>query len=343
MSVKQLDIKDFLYLSKEIPIIDVRSPQEFSNGHIPNAHSIPIFSNKERAEIGTVYKQIGVDEAIELGTEFANLKHQYYLQNISQITQKNALIHCWRGGLRSRKIAEFYISHGFDVQTLIGGYKEYRRYIRKEFLRSQKIFLIGGYTGTGKTKIIHELDSKGFNTIDLEQIASHKGSMFGHLGENSQPSTEQFENNLYEKWSQIPENSNIFIEHESKRVGDVYLPDTFYQQLLNSTLLKIRIPEIERIKNLVEEYGSYGNEKLINIFTRLAVHMGDAASKKAVKAIQSNDLYSATQLALAYYDKVYDNALKKHPVAKVVILDFTNTPKNDYTNQIIEFVNQSNR
>jgi len=168
-------------------IIDVRSPSEYLKGHIPTAQNVPLFSDQERKIIGTIYKEQGKSCAIEKGLSFVNLPD--LLQRIKETVTKPIILYCARGGMRSSSVEWLLKLLDYDVQTLRGGYKIFRQWVREQFQKEHKIKIIGGYTGTGKTEVIKQLK----NAIDLEALANHKGSVFGGF-EKTQPSQEHFEN-----------------------------------------------------------------------------------------------------------------------------------------------------
>jgi tRNA 2-selenouridine synthase len=311
--------EQFLQLVLRLPIIDVRSPGEFIQGHIPGAHNIPIFDNEERARVGTTYVKIGKEPAIELGKSIAGEKTDYYLDAIQKVApEKQILLHCWRGGMRSAKIAAFYAEAGYKVFLLEGGYKAYRGFIRKQFSSGRQILLIGGYTGSGKTAILNEIARSGHQVIDLEALASHKGSNFGHLGQHSQPTTEQFENNLYSKWAELEPLSPLWLEHESMSIGSIYLPNTFHTAMLNGTLFLIDIPKADRIRRLVNEYACFRKAELQAVLEHLGIYMGSYQSREALLALQNDDFDKVADLTLTYYDKLYENSLTRRPVHKIV-------------------------
>ena len=188
-----------------LPIIDVRSPLEFEKGHIPGATNVALFSNEERAHIGTVYKQESQEAAIEIGYKYADPKREHYIREARKAAPDGrVIVHCWRGGMRSKSMAEHLENNGFtDVQVITGGYKAFRNYVLDFFQRSFSIKVIGGYTGSGKTEILQELKHQGEQVIDLERLAHHKGSAFGGIGQKEQPSVEQFENLLYKELVQM--------------------------------------------------------------------------------------------------------------------------------------------
>ncbi len=181
------------------PLLDVRSPGEYAQGHVPGALSFPLFSDAERATVGTIYKQQSRDLALETGLELVGPKLGGFVREARTLApQGQVVVHCWRGGQRSGSMAWLLRQGGLDVWTLEGGYKAYRTWVLAELAAQQySLYIIGGRTGTGKTKILHALRQMGEQVVDLEGLACHKGSAFGFIGELPQPTVEQFENDLH--------------------------------------------------------------------------------------------------------------------------------------------------
>ncbi len=297
----------------------MRSPGEFLQGHIPGAHNIPLFDNDERARVGTTYVKIGKESAIELGKSIAGEKTHYYLDAIEKVVpEKQMLLHCWRGGMRSAKIAAFFAENGYKVFVLEGGYKAYRGYIRKQFSSGRPVFLIGGYTGSGKTGILKEIGKLGHQIIDLEALACHKGSNFGHLGQHTQPTTEQFENDLHSQWAELEPLKPLWLEHESMNIGSVTLPDTFHAAMLNGTLFFIELPKAYRIHRLVDEYACFEKPVLQAVLEHLGQFMGAYQAREVLLALQNDDFEKVADISLAYYDKLYENSLSRRPVRKMI-------------------------
>lgn len=319
MTPETLTPEQFLLLALRLPVIDVRSPGEFLQGHIPGARNIPLFDNDERARVGTTYVKIGKEPAIELGKSIAGEKTDYYLNAIREVApEKQMLLHCWRGGMRSAKIAAFFAEAGYKVFVLEGGYKAYRGYIRKQFSSGRPIFLIGGYTGSGKTGILNEIGKLGHQIIDLEALACHKGSNFGHLGQHTQPTTEQFENDLYSQWAELDQLKPLWLEHESMNIGSVTLPDTFHAAMLKGKLFFIELPKDYRIKRLVDEYACFEKSVLQAVLEHIGQYMGSYQAHEVLKALQNDDFEKVADITLVYYDKLYANSLTRRPVEKIV-------------------------
>jgi tRNA 2-selenouridine synthase len=308
--VKKIDIEEFLLRSKELPVIDVRSPGEFHQGHIPCAINLPLFDNEERAIVGTIYKNSGRDAAILKGLELAGPKLAGFVKKMDQIApQKEILIHCWRGGLRSEQMAWLCDLAGFKTEVLTGGYKSYRRFIRASFSNEMNCIILGGMTGSGKTDILHQLSLLGEQVIDLERIACHRGSVFGGLGQEIQPTNEQFENNLYGFWKNLDLKKLLWIEDESRSIGSVTIPDPLFTKICCSPMIKIEVPKEARIQRLVKEYSGLDKELLKEAVTKISEKLGGTRTKQAIEALDKNEFELVTDLVLAYYDKSYQHSV----------------------------------
>lgn len=316
--------QQFLLLKDEVPVLDVRSPGEYAHGHIPGAISFPLFSDEERAVVGTAYKQQGRDIAFELGLRFVGPKMEDFVKSARKIARDGRLgVHCWRGGQRSGAMAWLLRQAGLDVQTLDGGYKAYRQCVLDGFGEADlQIVIVGGSTGSGKTKILHALKNAGEQIIDLEGIAHHKGSAFGFIGELPQPTVEQFENNLYEAIRNTSPARKVWLENESRSIGRVYIPDAFWAKMKKAPLMNVRIPLEARVNNLLEDYVLTDKADLEIAFRRIEKKLGGLKLKQAIEFLEQDEYEPAARIALEYYDKTYQYGLETNPSPDIRMFEF---------------------
>lgn len=306
--MKQIISIDFYYQNLiHIPLIDVRSPGEFSKGHIPNAANLELFTDDERTVVGTAYKKGSKEKAYELGYEFVKPKlNEFITKSVTIAPLKEVAIHCWRGGMRSNSFADYLVDNGFEkVYVLKGGYKAFRNYVLQFFEQPLKLKILGGYTGTGKTEILHFLEKKGQQVIDLEGLASHRGSAFGGIDLPEQPTTEQFENTLFFKIFSLNRELPIWVEDESRMVGCVSIPEAFYNQMREMTVYFLNVPVEERTKHLVATYANLTHEKLADAITRITKRLGYDNAKFAQEELEKRNYDAVVKITLVYYDKYY--------------------------------------
>jgi len=309
---KEITIQQYLEKAQKVQIIDVRSPKEFNHAHIPGAVNMPLFDDTERAIVGTAYKQEGREIAILKGLEIVGPKMATMVAEIKErFSDKSIILHCWRGGMRSKSVATLFSFCGIRTEVIIGGYKSYRQEVQKLFLQNFEYFILGGRTGSAKTKILQELNKIGEQVIDLEKLANHKGSAFGELGEDPQPTTEMFENLLFEELRFLETNKKIWLEDESHLIGTVFIPETIWQQMRTAPVIYCNFPTEERLKFLVETYGHFEKEGVINSLNKIAKRLGGQHAKAALEFYEAGNLYEATKLVLVYYDKSYNYGLSQ--------------------------------
>jgi tRNA 2-selenouridine synthase len=323
MGVEKIHINKFLELRKIHLIIDVRSPAEFNQAHVLGAVNIPLFSNEERKQVGTTYKQVSREKAIKIGLDFFGPKMKNIVEEIEKILDlrntKNIVVYCWRGGMRSAAIAWLLDLYGFKVYTLQGGYKSYRNFLLSLFQIPYKIQVIAGNTGSGKTKILQELEKQNELILDLEGIAKHKGSAFGNLENTEQPSQEQFENLIAEKLFECKSHHSdkrLWIEDESSFIGKNYIPKSFHEQMQNAPLFFIEIPFQERLKTVINEYGIYEKEKIKDAILNIKKRLGGLETKNALQFLEENNIEACFEILLKYYDKLYKNSLERKELWK---------------------------
>jgi tRNA 2-selenouridine synthase len=318
--VHEIEITDFL--STKIPLIDVRSPGEFMKGHIPDAINIPLFTDDERAHIGTVYVQQSKEKAITLGYRYVNPKlSDFIIQSQKIAPDGKVVVHCWRGGMRSRSFAQHLSDNGFrDVSIIRGGYKAYRTYLHNTFDIPFDLNIVGGYTGSGKTLVIQQLHKSGFQVVDLEDLAKHKGSAFGAIANQMQPTVEQFENNLFEVWRKLDYRQTIWLEDESHNIGGVNLPMNLFNQMRNSPLYFLDIPKEERARFLVSEYANTDTGSLTESIRKISKRLDGQKTKEAYEFLNVGNFYEVAFLVLNYYDKTYLKGMRFRDPEKVIII-----------------------
>lgn len=337
-SINKISIQSYFETRENIPLIDVRSPAEFEKGHIPGAINLPLFENEERAKVGTLFKQSGKLNAILKGLEIVGPKQAEMAKRAIKISKNNKLnIHCWRGGMRSESVAWLLNLAGLECAVLEGGYLTYRRYIKSKFSKPWEFIIIGGMTGSGKTDLILNLAKKNKQTIDLEGLANHKGSAFGGIGKGNQPSTEQFENNLYEKFLGLEINREIWIEDESKSVGRVSIPDEVFLNMRKSRVVEIKMNKEWRIKRLVKEYARLDTEHLTGAILRIQKRLGGLNTKICLKAIKTGDFEKAIELVLMYYDKAYQKGLTFRETKSILPFQITSKDFEKNAELLLEY------
>ncbi|MBP8249205.1 MAG: tRNA 2-selenouridine(34) synthase MnmH, partial [Chitinophagales bacterium] len=279
----------------------------------------------ERAMVGTTYKHEGREKAITQGLELVGPKMAEFVAEGKRILQEhqaaNITMHCWRGGMRSKSMATLFNFAGIPTLTITGGYKVYRNAVQQSFANPLHLIVLGGKTGSAKTAILQALQQQGEQIIDLEKLANHKGSAFGQLGEDPQPSSEYFENLLFEKIQQLDSTKRIWIEDESHLIGKVFIPETFWEQMRNAQVIYCDFPIEERINYLVTTYGNFDHEGVIESVKRITKKLGGQHAKAALEAYEAGDLKKATEIVLVYYDKTYNFGLSKRNPAQVKQMD----------------------
>lgn len=341
--VREISINEYFASDILMPVIDVRSPGEFQKGHIPGAVNIALFSNKERADVGTVYVQQSREEAIELGYTYVNPKLDYFIEASRKVSgQGPVVVHCWRGGMRSQAFAKHLSENGFDYVYLIkGGYKAFRNFVLRYFEQPFSLNVLGGFTGSGKTYVLKELQERGVQVIDLEGLAHHKGSAFGAIGERDQPSVEHFENCLFSAFNQLDVKKPIWIEDESISIGRVKLPMALFKQIREQNVCFMKISREERARLLVKEYAQYGNELLSEAIHKIAKRLGGQNVKAALNFLSENNYYEVAMITLHYYDKTYITGVNNRNPQKVFTISLSGTDPVKNADLIIKLFNEN--
>jgi tRNA 2-selenouridine synthase len=211
--------------------------------------------------------------------------------------------------MRSAAMAWALDLYGFEVFTILGGYKSFRHWVLRQCQRTYPLSVIGGMTGSGKTRILTRLKESGEQTIDLEDLAQHQGSTYGSLNRLIQPTQEQFENNLASQLVKMDLQRPIWIEDESQNIGRCLLPKPFFAQLRDATLFDLQVPLEERVAALLEEYGGLDKDFLIESTERIGKRLGPEQTKNAITAIREDRMADFIRQVLVYYDKTYQKGL----------------------------------
>jgi tRNA 2-selenouridine synthase len=306
MKTEAIPVNNFLLQSPKKLVIDVRSPIEFKKGHMPGAINIPLFDDMERAEIGTLYKAKGKEDAVMRGLEIVSPKLTNFINEAKQNTQnKSVLVYCFRGGMRSNSFGWLLNTAGLETQILEGGYKAYRNHVLKQFEKSYKILLLGGATGSGKTEILKCL-KQDIPILDLEGLAHHKGSAFGGIGQPAQLPQQLFENTFYNDLKEVDASKYLLLEDESMSIGYNKIPYPFWLQMKQAPIIKIMMPFDLRVNRLVNEYGKEDVEKLKQSVRNISQQLGPNNSKDCLQWLDEGKLADVAAMTLKYYDKAYE-------------------------------------
>jgi len=294
-------------------LVDARSPAEFADGTIPGAVNVPIFDDLERAEVGTLYKQQGNAAARRLGVERVAPKIPALIRQVEEAlgaASPPVLVFCWRGGMRSRALVDFLNLAGIPARQVAGGHKAFRRHVLDYFEHGTwgRLLVLRGLTGTGKTRLLHELQGQGYPVLDLEGLACHRGSAFGAVGLEAQPTQKNFEALLWDAMRRIPDDGYALSEGESRHIGRLILPGRVYDALQLETSLWIETPMEQRIDIILEDYPA--REAQAHLFERPIRAITERLGKEKVQRLldhlgERNWRELVRELMVDYYDPLY--------------------------------------
>jgi tRNA 2-selenouridine synthase len=317
-------------------IVDTRSPAEFAEDHVPGAISCPVLDNDERARVGTIYKQESPYEAKKLGAALVARNIAKHLETSFIDKQKGwkPLVYCWRGGKRSGAMAHILREVGWDAKTIEGGYKAYRRYVVDALaaLPAGNTFrVIHGVTGSGKSRLLRALGAAGAQVLDLEDLAAHRGSLLGSLPERPQPSQKMFESLLLHKLLSFDAKKEIFVEGESKKIGQLQVPEALIARMRASECLLLRVDTPTRVALLMDEYRHFFTDvaKLGALLDCLvALHGRERIGEWKALAGAGDWTALVTRLLQEHYDPAYlrsaPNNFPRLAEAKILRLDSSN-------------------
>ena len=348
MAITRISFSDINTKKIDI-IIDVRSPSEYRDDHIPGSINLPVLSDEERELVGTIYKQSSKFEAKKLGAAFISRNISNHLK--SYIREKNRdwhpLIYCWRGGQRSYAFATILDQIGWNVGVVDGGYKSFRKNVSEFFntkMENYFLILLTGNTGTAKTKLLNVIEQRGHQTIDLESLANHKGSVFGSRGQG-QPSQKLFETLIYDKLTNLKIGQPIFVEAESNKIGNLHIPKEFWKLMKISPQIELTATVDQRAQFLVEEYSEITAdlELLEKQITSLSAIAGNKVVEGWLKMAKNKEfILLAKELMEQHYDPRYNRGLlrkKKEVFATLKIEDISRKGLSLMVDKILQAAN----
>lgn len=311
-------------------IIDVRSPSEFAADHLPGAINLPVLDDQERAKVGTLYKQVSPFTARKVGAALVAQNIARHLSRHFADKEKDyhPLVYCWRGGQRSNSMALVLCQIGWRVTVIQGGYKTYRAYVREQLEQVPQQFdyqVLCGLTGTGKTHLLQQLAQAGAQVLDLEGLARHRGSLLGEEWQIPQPSQKWFESLLLQQLQQFDPQQPVWVEAESNKVGQIYLPRSLWQCMTEAPCVEVRLPLAQRVQHLLQDYPHLIDhpQVVIEKLERLKPRYGSAKLAEWLHLIQAEQWETLVEdLLLHHYDPTYRHGLDqgRDRVERVLVL-----------------------
>lgn len=298
--------------------IDVRSPAEYAEDHIPGAINLPIFDNEERREIGTLYKMVSREDAVKRGTEIGGKRIGAIIDSIMNYRGRVIVIYCARGGMRSGSVASLVNSLGIKTWRIRDGYKSYRSFVTG-FLETvdikPQVFVLQGLTGAGKTEILEFIE----NSIDLEAMAGHRSSLFGAIGleQNSQKS---FETRLVTRLCELNNSGYAVIEGESKKIGNLHIPENIFSQMRSAPVIYIDTPIERRVEIIKNEYARFNDhERILGIVFSLTKKLGQKKTDELAELYKTGRIDEFIEMLLVeYYDCLYRYTLDRFEYIAVI-------------------------
>ena len=300
-------IKDF----EKFLLVDIRSPSEYEEFHIPGAMNIPLFDDEEKRFIGEVYRLKGQETAKEEGIKLVSPKLYHLYRKFKELENrgKQIVVYCWRGGMRSVAMCSFLSGAGIRVIRLEGGYRAFRRYIledMKRIIKEKKFIVLTGRTGVGKTALLRDMEREGFPVVDLEKLAKDRGSAFGKVGMRENTTQKMFDADLYFTLRNIKD-PVIFIEDESRRIGNIHLPEDLYMSIVKGFRVELNTTLEERIRNIEEEYlKNVDIGDIIGAVYKINKYLGKEGTEHVLHLIREGRLRETIRFLIEnYYDKTY--------------------------------------
>jgi tRNA 2-selenouridine synthase len=350
--IRDCSVDKFLENKHAFTTIDVRSPGEFADSHIPGSVNIPLFTNEERALVGTIYKQKGQKQAKWQAMEIVSPKIPGILDQIQEIEKsgQEPMVYCWRGGMRSQSVATFATLAGLHVRRLEGGYRAYREHVVERIadLIPEESVVITGMTGTGKTEILHHLKTAGYPVLDLEKYANHKGSVFGSIGGEPPHNQKMFDALLFEDLKKIQGSSYFIMEGESKRIGHAVQPPELAEKKLKGLHITVYSSIEKRMERIYEQYVKpYEHSSAFHERVELALNMIIKRMKsidiqqELLRCVNEKDYMELIRLLMEnYYDPRYGNKVGDYENPEIFVCSDSILQA---TNEIAEIIEQSRK
>jgi tRNA 2-selenouridine synthase len=314
-SIEVVSAADAATLARFDALIDARSPGEFALDHVPGAVNLPVLSDAERAEVGTIYVQEDRFRARRVGAAYVarNIARHLETALADKPGSFRPLVYCWRGGMRSNAMATILAQVGWRASVLAGGYRAYRRGVTARLYDAElelAAVLLDGPTGTGKTAVLHRLGELGVQTLDLEGLAAHRGSLFGHLPDRPQPSQKMFESRLLAAIDALDLTRPVVVEAESSKIGERMVPPTLWKAMAGAPRIELYAAPPARARFLAETYREVAADRagLETAFRRLPTYPG---RKRLEDWAQMIDDGAWRELALALIEQHYDPAYRR--------------------------------
>lgn len=301
--------------------IDVRSQGEFAEDHIPGAVNIPLLTDEDRVTVGTLYKQQGNEEAKIAGFRLFSRRYRSFMDDIRSVIRPGVptYIYCWRGGSRSEYVTELLQNLDFpEIYKIAGGYKRFRAYALQriaDWCTEKRAIVLHGYTGAGKTDLLTRLAAKNAPVLCLETLAQNSGSVFGNVFfRESQPSQKQFESLIFDYF--IKSNRDFyFVESESKRIGNVFVPDPLMEAIRTGIHIDVQTSPDIRVENLYRYYVEKGGglESLLQPLNRLRKRLGNEMVDTMIVQLEQGDYKAVIKpLLFDYYDPLYQYSIDQY-------------------------------
>lgn len=330
-----------LLKEKNYTLIDVRTPKEFEEEPIPGAINIPLLLDEERVEVGTAYKQISPEKAKELGVEAIAKRLPEVFREVQKHAKGRLAFYCARGGMRSGSMAALFSALGYTTWKLEGGYRAYREYILKEIPKLNEgiqYYVLHGKTGIGKTKVLQQLEKLGYSVLDLEKMADHKGSFFGGVCEARPQSQKRFESLIFDfLYNKKP--TYVIAESESKRIGNVYVPESVFTSLANAKHLSLEADLDLRTDIILEDYAGASYDELLECLNKVGRYISKEKLAEYTELLNNNKIKELSKILMVeYYDPLYQKSIDKYTYER----EITYNSIEEAVEKVIEYLKSEN-